>query len=296
MSDFLLHLISITGIYALIALALNIQAGYAGLLNFGHIAFVGIGAYSAGIGIQFGLSFIEASAIGMAISMLIGAGMAMLGRQLAADYWGIATLAVAEIIRTIAINEDALTGGAQGLGNIVPLWTTGSQQQDSVIFAVVILLMVALIALLCVQLGKSRFGRALRLMREQPQLATCMGYHLQWLKCRTLMCSAAIANVAGIMLAYYTSYVSPDYLLSSETFLIWSMVMIGGIGNVAGVLLGVLLVECLYTFIPFAKDIFNIGSDITGALRLGAVGVILLACLLGRAGGLLPERLRRIPT
>lgn len=296
MSDFLLHLISITGIYALIALALNIQAGYAGLLNFGHIAFVGIGAYSAGIGIQFGLTFIEASAIGMAVSMLIGAGMAMLGRQLAADYWGIATLAVAEIIRTIAINEDALTGGAQGLGNIVPLWTTGSQQQDSVVFAVVILLMVALVALMCVRLGKSRFGRALRLMREQPQLATCMGYHLQWLKCRTLMCSAAIATAAGIMMAYYTSYVSPDYLLSSETFLIWSMVMIGGIGNVAGVLLGVLLVECLYTFIPFAKDIFNIGSDITGALRLGAVGVILLACLLGRAGGLLPERLRRIPS
>ncbi|ATA25145.1 ABC transporter permease [Brenneria goodwinii] len=296
MSDFLLHLICITGIYALIALALNIQAGYAGLLNFGHIAFVGIGAYSAGIGAQLGLSFIEASAIGMALSMLIGAGMATLGRQLAADYWGIATLAVAEIIRTIAINEDQLTGGAQGLGNIVPAWTTDSQQQDGVIFAIVILLAVALITLASLQLGKSRFGRALRLMREQPQLATCMGYHLQWLKCRTLMCSAAIATGAGIMLAYYTSYVSPDYLLSSETFLIWSMVMIGGIGNVAGVLLGVLLVECLYTFIPFAKDIFNISSDITGALRLGAVGVILLACLLGRAGGLLPERLRRIPS
>ncbi|QTF09744.1 branched-chain amino acid ABC transporter permease [Brenneria izadpanahii] len=296
MSDFLLHLISITGIYALIALALNIQAGYAGLLNFGHIAFVGIGAYSAGIGVQFGLSFIEASAIGMALSMLIGAGMAMLGRQLAADYWGIATLAVAEIIRTIAINEDQLTGGAQGLGNIVPAWTSGSQQQDSVIFAILILSAVALVALASLRLSKSRFGRALRLMREQPQLATCMGYHLQWLKCRTLMCSAAIAAAAGILLAYYTSYVSPDYLLSSETFLIWSMVMIGGIGNVAGVLLGVLLVECLYTFIPFAKDIFNISSDVTGALRLGAVGVILLGCLLGRAGGLLPERLRRIPS
>ncbi|MFP1734595.1 branched-chain amino acid ABC transporter permease [Lonsdalea quercina] len=296
MSEFLLHLISITGIYALIALALNIQAGYAGLLNFGHIAFVGIGAYSAGIGARLGLSFVEASAFGLALSMLIGAGMSVLGRQLAADYWGIATLAVAEIIRTIAINEDHLTGGAQGLGNIAPLWSTGSTRGDSMVFAVVILLAVALVALITHRLGQSRFGRALRLMREQPQLATCMGYHLQWLKCRTLMCSAAIATAAGILMAYYTSYVSPDYLLPSETFLIWSMVMIGGIGNVAGVLLGVLVVECLYTFIPFAKDLFQIGSDITGALRLGTVGVILLACLLWRSGGLLPEKLRRMPS
>ncbi|MFP1919672.1 branched-chain amino acid ABC transporter permease [Lonsdalea quercina] len=296
MSEFLLHLISITGIYALIALALNIQAGYAGLLNFGHIAFVGIGAYSAGIGARLGLSFVEASAFGLALSMLIGAGMSVLGRQLAADYWGIATLAVAEIIRTITINEDQLTGGAQGLGNIIPLWSTGSTQGDGMVCAVVILLAVALVALVSNRLGKSRFGRALRLMREQPQLATCMGYHLQWLKCRTLMCSAAIAAAAGILMAYYTSYVSPDYLLPSETFLIWSMVMIGGIGNVAGVLLGVLVVECLYTFIPFAKDLFQIGSDITGALRLGTVGVILLACLLWRSGGLLPEKLRRMPS
>ncbi|KAA8998483.1 branched-chain amino acid ABC transporter permease [Affinibrenneria salicis] len=296
MSDFLLHLISITGIYALIALALNIQAGYAGLLNFGHIAFVGIGAYSAGIGTQLGLPFVQASLIGIVVAMLVGAGMAALGRQLAADYWGIATLAVAEIIRTVAINEDQLTGGAQGLGNIVAPWSTGSQQQDSLIFTVVILLALLLVALMSLRLGKSRFGRALRLMREQPQLATCMGYPLQWLKCRALMCSAAIGAGAGVLLAYYTSYVSPDYLLSSETFLIWSMVMIGGLGNVAGVLLGVLVVQCLYSFIPFAKDIFNISSDITGALRLGAVGVMLLACLLGRAGGLLPERLRRIPS
>ncbi|AUH02313.1 branched-chain amino acid ABC transporter permease [Pectobacteriaceae bacterium CE70] len=295
MFDFLLHIITIAGIYALVALSLNIQAGYAGLLNFGHIAFVGIGAYAAGIGAQLGIPFVLSGAIGIGLAMLSGAGMAVLGRQLAADYWGIATLAVAEIIRIVIINENELTGGAQGIGNIAAPWSSGSQQSDSIIFAIVILLVLLLVTLLSLQIGKSRFGRALRLMREQPQLATCMGYHLQWLKCQTLMCSAAIGALAGILLAWYTSYVSPDYLLSSETFLIWSMVMIGGIGNVAGVLIGVLVVESLYNFIPFAKDMFHISSDITGALRLGMVGVILLGCLLGRAGGLLPERLRIIP-
>jgi branched-chain amino acid transport system permease protein len=163
------------------------------------------------------------------------------------------------------------------------------------LFAIGVVLCVAIVAGISLRLGRSRFGRALRLLREQPQLATCLGYHLQWLKCQTLMCSAAIAAFAGILLAYYTSYVSPDYLLSSETFLIWSMVMIGGIGNVAGILLGVVVVESLYNLIPFAKDWLHISSDMTGALRLGLVGIILLGCLLQRAGGLLPERLRVIP-
>lgn len=295
MFEFLLHMVSMIGIYALIALALNIQAGYARLLNFGHIAFVGIGAYSIGIGMQLGVPVLVSGLIGILLAMLVGAAMALLGRQLAADYWGIATLAMAEIIRIVMINEDELTGGSQGIGNIVTTWSVGTSQTNSLLFALGVLACVAVVAVLSIRLGRSRFGRSLRLLREQPQLATCMGYHLQWLKCQTLMCSAAIAAFAGILLAYYTSYVSPDYLLSSETFLIWSMVMIGGIGNVAGILLGVVVVESLYNLIPFAKDWLHISSDMTGALRLGLVGLILLGCLLQRAGGLLPERLRIIP-
>jgi branched-chain amino acid transport system permease protein len=128
--EFLLHIVSMISIYALIALALNIQAGYARLLNFGHIAFVGIGAYSIGIGMQLGVPALLAGLLGILLAMLVGAAMAMLGRQLAADYWGIATLAVAEIIRIVVINEDALTGGSQGIGNIVTSWSAGSSQTN----------------------------------------------------------------------------------------------------------------------------------------------------------------------
>lgn len=295
MFDFIIHVITIAGIYALVALALNIQAGYAGLLNFGHIAFVGIGAYAIGIGSQFGLPVSLSALIGILLAMLLGAGMSMLGRQLSADYWGIATLAVAEIIRIIVINEDRFTGGSQGIGNINAPWATGSTDTDNLIFVGIVIIATLLGALLCIRLNRSRFGRALRLMREQPQLATCMGYHLQSLKCRALMLSAAISAFAGILLAFYTSYVSPDYLLPSQTFLIWGMLMIGGIGNVGGVLLGVMVVELLYNFIPFAKDFLHISSDVTGALRLGLIGFILLLCLLKKAGGLLPEKLRTMP-
>jgi branched-chain amino acid transport system permease protein len=286
-SDFLLNIFCLAGIYAVIALALNLQAGYAGLLNFGHIAFVGIGAYAVALSSQFGWSLWLALPAGIAVAMLVSLLMAALGRQLAADYWGIATLALAEIIRIVITNEDQVTGGAQGIGGISAPWSGGQW-----VFGVVILLAVILSTVVSVRFASSRFGRALRLMREQPQLAMCMGYSLPWLKCRALMSSAVMCSLAGMLLAWYTNYASPDYLLSSETFLIWSMVMIGGLGNVRGVLLGVLVVEALYNLIPFAKDYLHFSADLTGALRLGLVGLTLLLCLLLRPAGLLPEKLR----
>ncbi|VVT49277.1 Branched-chain amino acid transport system permease protein LivM (TC 3.A.1.4.1) [Kosakonia radicincitans] len=294
MSEFLLHILCLAGIYAIVALALNLQAGYAGLLNFGHIVFVGTGAYAIGLGSNFGLPLWLVIPTGLLCAIVISALMTLLGRQLTADYWGIATLALAEIIRIAVVNEDHLTGGAQGIGGLSAPWSTGDTITDTRIFAVIILLSVIIATLASLRIGASRFGRALRLMREQPQLAICMGYALPWLKCRALMSSAVMCCLAGMLLAWYTDYVSPDYLLSSETFLIWSMVMIGGIGNVRGVLLGVLLVEGLYNFIPFSKDYFHISSDLTGALRLGLVGLALLLCLLTRPGGLLPEKLRTL--
>ncbi|PKE32002.1 branched-chain amino acid ABC transporter permease [Rahnella sp. AA] len=295
MSEFLLHIFCIAGIYAMIALALNLQAGYAGLLNFGHIAFVGIGAYAIGIGSQFSLPLWLVIPAGIALAMAVSVAMALLGRQLSADYWGIATLALAEIIRISVVNEEGLTGGGQGIGNITAPWSTGLQQHDVLVFTALILLCIAVCTFISLRFGNSRFGRALRLMREQPQLAMCMGYSLLWLKCRALMCSAVMCAIAGMLLAWYTNYVSPDYLLSSETFLIWSMVMIGGISNVRGVLAGVVVVEGLYNFIPFAKDLLHMSSDLTGALRLGLVGLVMLIGLLLRPGGILPEKLRILP-
>lgn len=295
MFEFCLHVLTLACLYGLIALALNLQAGYTGLLNFGHIAFVGIGAYAVGIGHLAGWPLLPSVIGGALAAMALAWLVARLGRNLASDYWGIATLAVAEIVRIVALNQDRLTGGAQGISAMPSVFSSASNLHQDLYMALLMVLLVALFAGLSVRLANSRFGRALRLLREQPQLASCLGYDLLQLKTRALMASAALAALAGALLACYTSYVSPDYLLAAQTFLVWSMVMIGGLGSVRGILLGTLLVQCAYSFVPFAKDYLNIGSDVAGALRLGMVGVILLVCLLWRSGGLLPERLRIMP-
>lgn len=294
MFDFLLHAVTVTAIYALIAVSLNIQAGYAGLLNLGHIAFVGVGAYAVGIAHQMQWNPAIGWMLGLAVAAILGFFVSRLGRNLGADYWGIATLAVAEIVRTIALNEDWLTGGAQGISGISPMWSSLGSSASRWAFLATVVVTLLTAAALTSRLGAGRFGRSLRLMREEPSLATSMGYDLVGLKSRATVASAMMAAVAGAFLGHYVSYVGPDFMLASETFMIWTMVMIGGLGNVAGVVVGALLVQGIYISVPFARDFLGIGSDVAGAVRLGVIGCLLLACLLWRKDGLLPETLRKL--
>lgn len=292
MYSFLLHVATLSCIYALLGLALNLQAGFAGLLNFGFVAFAGVGAYASAITASLGYPAPVGILFGAVAAMVVGFIMAQLGRNLASDYWAIATLAVAELIRTVALNENWLTGGAQGISGVPPLFRGASGVQNDLAFFLLALAMVAIALFACVRLSRGRFGRAIRLMREEPTLATSLGYQLVPLKVKATVTSAAIASVGGSLLAHYMSFVGPDYMLASETFVIWTMVMIGGLGNNFGVVLGALLVEAIYSAVPFAKDYLNISSDIAGAVRLGTIGVVLLGCLLVRPGGLLPEKIR----
>jgi len=292
--DFLIATLTLAGIYGLMALGLNLQVGVAGLLNFGHIAFAGIGAYGTGIAVQAGTTPVVGAAGGVLLAMALGWGVARLGRQLAADYWAIAMLAIAEILRTIATNENWLTGGANGISAIPSLFESLDRSWQPWAFFAVVWGTVAVCATLAKRLADGRLGRALRLMREEPQLAMCMGYDLRALKSRAIMTGAAVTAVAGSLYAHYMSFAGPDYMVASETFLLWTMLLIGGLGNVVGVLAGVVLVQMAYALVPFAKDYFEFSSDLLGALRLGMIGAILLACLLWRSQGLIPEKLRNI--
>lgn len=195
MYSFLLHVATLSCIYALLGLALNLQAGFAGLLNFGFVAFAGVGAYASGITSSLGYPAPIGILVGVIAAMVVGFFMARLGRNLASDYWAIATLAVAELIRTVALNENWLTGGAQGISGVPPLFRGASSVQNDLAFFMLALAMVVIALFACVRLSRGRFGRAIRLMREEPALATSLGYQLVPLKIKATVTSAAIASV-----------------------------------------------------------------------------------------------------
>lgn len=289
MFDFFIHVASIACLYGVLALSLNLQAGFTGLVNFGLIALFGCGTYGAALASGMGWHPLLGLPAGIAMAALLGLFYARLGRKLSSDYWGIATLSIAEIIRISITNEQALTGGAQGISGL-PLLFAGLKPFDGMARLALYVIVLALVWLFCQRLVKSAFGLSMKLMREEPQLARSLGYDLDRIRRVVMLVSSAIAAFAGFLYAHYLTFVGPDQLVSPETFLIWSMVIIGGIANNRGVIAGAFLMQFAMAYVPFIKDALELPTDFVAAARLIIVGGGLLAFLLWRPKGLFPEK------
>ncbi len=291
MFEFLMHVGIMACLYGLLSLSLNLQVGFAGLVNFGQVILFGCGTYGAAIAFSYQLGPAAGIALGIAFAIVVAAAFARLGRNLGADYWGIATLAVAEVLRILANNETWLTGGAQGISGI-PLIFGDMPRPAGPLMTLGLSLALLLAAWwFCRRLTASRYGLALKLMREEPQLAASLGYGLATIRTQTLAVAAIIAAASGFVFAHYVTFVGPDQLVASETFLIWAMVIIGGTGNHLGAIVGAVLMQFLFAFVPFAKDALDLPSEYVAAMRLMLVGGGLLIFLMWRTQGLIPERI-----
>lgn len=294
MLDFALYVATIAAVYALFALSLNLQAGVTGLLNFGHVAFFGVGAYSSGIVALHGGHWLLGVLVGVVVSSLLGAVIGRLGRTLAADYWAIVTLAVAECLRLVVVNEGDLTGGPQGISGIAGPFSSVSGLAGSLSWLVLCVVLAGLAYLVAETLTGMQFGRVLRLLREEPMLAASLGHNITAEKTRVLAVAAPIAAVGGSVYTLYISYIGPNQLLPIETFLVFTMLIIGGIGNNRGAVFGALVIQLIYAGSRFLKDIFPIPDQSASSVRLLIVGLVLTAFLMTRPEGLFAEKLRRI--
>lgn len=294
MSEFLLHILVIAAIYGIVSVSLNLQAGVSGMMNFGQIAFFGIGGYAAAISASAGYSAPVGVAIGIAVAAVAGALIGRLGRNLEAEYWAIATLGIAEIFRIVLINEGWATGGAGGIGSPIQLFPAlRGQAQLLAILALAVSCLLACVAVVR-QLTERQFGRMLRLLREQPDLSVSFGHDIVACKVRAMAIGAGIAALGGALATYYIAYISPGDLLPFGTFLVWTMVIIGGIGNHWGAVLGAFVVQFIFVGALFLKDALGFPSELAGALRMMVVGILLLTFLMIRPQGAIPERLRKI--
>lgn len=290
MFDFLLHVTIMACLYSLVALSLNMQAGFGGLMNFGQIALFGCGSYGAALAFSSGFGLPVGILLGLTMATAVAIVFARLGRNLEADYWGIATLAVAEVLRMLALNESWLTGGAQGIPGLPALfpWLSGRTRQYAILALCVA--MVVLAIWICRRITSGRYGLALKLMREEPQLASSLGYDTNRLKRQCMVIGGLIAASSGILFAHYISFVGPEQMMGAETFIIWAMIIIGGLGNHFGAVAGAFLLQFLFAFVPFVKDILGLPTEYVAAIRLLIVGSGLLAFLLWRSKGIIPEK------
>lgn len=294
MLEFLLGVGVVAALYGVLSVSLNLQAGVTGLLNFGLVAFFGIGAYATGIASLHDFSWELAVLIGMAVAAIAGAGVGLLGRTLAAEYWAIATLALAELLRLVALNSDGLTNGPDGITTVQPFFAAADATQRDLLWLAVSLAVLAVCALIAARLTETQFGRVLRLLRERESLAASLGHDVVSAKVRVMAISAPMAALVGSLYTHYITFIGPQQMAPFATFLVWTMVVVGGLGSVRGVILGAFCVQLLYELTRFIDDITGISAANAGGVRILVVGAALLGFLLFHPAGLVPERLRRV--
>ncbi|MDB9315762.1 branched-chain amino acid ABC transporter permease [Spirulina sp. CS-785/01] len=428
MVGYLISLIIFTGTFTLFSLGLNLQWGFTGLINFGHVGFLAIGAYTTVLLTgDFHVPLIVASLIGGGLAAILGLLIGFTTLRLREDYLAIVTIGVSELIRLIALNEEWLTNGPNGVygfplpledfspnllskmvmvviltgllvlaywrmwrwlllrlrgkeqgqllqnaglvagyvltlmsllygvgvaaknmkeaetfsppilglflavsliivvggyivlarwlfprlqnwhygANLVSvlgvsgfgLWLYGAgirgifDYDYRVGLMLILLLTLALVYWRLEWLVQSPWGRILKSIREDEEVAKALGKNVFWYKLQSLMLGGAIAGIAGSFYAWQLTFINPDGFKPLVTFQAWTIVMLGGAGNNIGTLLGATIFWGYTTITRFIlKDIIPLDDARLGAFRLMIIGLILVVLMLTRPQGILGKK------
>ena len=290
--NFLIYLLIMIGIYALLALSLNFQVGFTGLINFGQVAFFAIGAYTSCLlvckaGVPIGLGFL----CGMILSGLFGYLISIPTRSLKADYWAIVTLAGGEVVRLIAVNEGWLTEGSFGVMRIPqPLKHLLSKDTYPLFYLLLVIACVVVVYFILRLLTNSPFGRDLKAVRDAEELCLSLGKNTRKLKMEAMIVAGAVAGLAGALFAHYITYISPENFQPIETFLMWAMIIVGGRGNHVGAILGAVVIQVFNVSTRFIVHYVPLGPDVIAPLRMVIIGLLIVAFLLFKPEGLVKEK------
>jgi len=289
MTAYLVALFSVSLIYVLFALGLNLQWGYAGLLNFGHVAFFGIGAYASALlslrGVPLAVCVVAAAIAAGVAAYFVG----FLTARLKEDYLAIVTLTLAEIIRLVAINSSWM-GGPSGLPNIPAPFVDSLGRMSRGSFLIMVIVVVIAAMLLLSRLTRSSFGLALQAIRDDEICAQATGKNVTAFKIKALVIGAALAGIAGSFYGMFVTYIVPDQFVPLVTFYAWVGIILGGSSHI-GAALGMLVLMLLLEGTRFLSDLGIPLSDVQVAnLRMMLVGLALIVLLRVRPQGLFPHR------
>jgi branched-chain amino acid transport system permease protein len=325
----LVRVFALIAIYGVMALGLNIVVGYAGMLDFGRIAFFAIGAYTAMlVGIPVarflgpnlgGVSYLIALPISGIVAALVGLILSLPMLRLRGDYLTIVTLGFAEIVR-ISITNDigGITNGSNGLpgtGQVVPKpigleWLQDATyyasgdfvfQVDSNLYWYFIALIVLIIAIVAIRFqDNSRLGRSWAAMREDDIAAAAMGVNINTAKQYAFALGGFWGGVAGCLFAYYQAFISPESFTFMESIFVLSIVVIGGMGSIPGVIIGAIIIQGLPEFIRWfmgSSLLANAGVMVSESVvasvqnyRNIMLAIVMIAMMAFRPQGILPPK------
>jgi branched-chain amino acid transport system permease protein len=290
--------------FAVMALGLNLQWGNAGLFNVGVAGFAAIGAYTTAlltstvaVGRVGGYDLpIAVGWLGAVVACgLIAAVIGVITLRLRADYLAITTFGIAIVIQLVAVNAQWLSGGPFGIG-FIPRPFAGLQEHilafnlaNLALFAVVAAVVYAGLE----ALTRGPWGRVLRAIREDEAAAASLGKNPTVYRLQAFMLGCMILGLGGAMQAHAIGFIAPENYLSSLTFQVWAMLIVGGAGNNRGALLGALAIWGLWSLSSgLVSELLPAGLQARAAsLQLAAIGALIAAILVLRPRGLLSEPL-----
>jgi len=303
-------------LFVMLALGLNIVVGFAGLLDLGYIAFFAVGAYSYALlaSPQFAVHwpFLVLLPLGAAFAAVFGILLGAPTLRLRGDYLAIVTLGFGEIIRVFLNNLNRpvnITNGPQGITLIDPLQIGGFSLAQTHSFAgltfspvhnyyFVFLVCAALSITMSLRLENSRIGRAWVAIRDDELAASAMGINTRNIKLLAFAMGATFGGVAGGLFASFQGFVSPESFQLIDSIMVLCMVVLGGMGNVAGVVLGAVLLTVLPEALRYIGPLQQrwLGQVMVDPadLRMLLFGLALVLMMLMRPEGIWPARRRRI--
>jgi branched-chain amino acid transport system permease protein len=295
MIAYLTTLIVLVAVSALVGLALNLQWGVAGLVNFGVVGFVALGAYATALSAP-ALGWAGAMIVAAVLCAAVSTVLAFLSIRLEENYLAIVTIGFGEVVRILLLNETWLTGGAIGIADIPrPFVSLVAPARYDVVLLGFALALVGTVFVLLEILVRSPFGRALRAVRDDATVAAALGKPVLLLRIKAFAIGGAVMGVAGSLHAFYLTYIDPSQFTSIITAYAFMAVIAGGRGSNIGLLFGAGSIMALLEATRFLKDAVQmIDGTQLAALRLGLIGVGIVLLLILRPQGLLPEPQRRV--
>ena len=309
------NLLTFAGIYGLAAIGINVHFGWTGLLNFGHAAFMGIGAYTTilliphalgreGVVVESGLPLPLAVIIGMIAAALLGLLLGLPTLRLRGDYLAIVTIAAAEIFRLLIRDFEDITGGVYGViqfsdalqnlrPNFITNLATNIEVSSSQLWVGTITWILIVITLLFLnRLQKSPWGRALRAVREDEDAVRALGKNAVWLKLQSFMLGASIGGLSGILLAFNYGTLQASTFVPVLTFYLWAALILGGVGSLAGPALGAVIFWVIISGTDSLAEVFfeNANGQQLAGVRFVFVGLLIMFTMIFTPSGILGKK------
>lgn len=255
-NNYWIHVLNIGGIFAICSLSLNLLTGCTGLFSVGHIAFYGIGAYTAAIlATRFQVPFLITLLCSGFTAMVFGLVLGIPALRLKGLYLAISTLAFGEIAHKVFLNWEAVTNGSRGIRGIKAPEFFGVSFKTYRNYYFIVLAALVICIILIYHLIHSRIGRALLSIRESEIAASALGVDTVRYKIIAFATSSFFAGIAGCLYAYEVHFISPESFVSSESITVLAMMVAGGIGSISGSIAGAFMLIMIPEILRFAGDI-----------------------------------------